>query len=315
MRYRRLGQWGIKVSEIGLGSWLTFGGSVDEQRSIDCIHRALDLGVNFFDTANVYAEGHSEEVVGKALAGIPRDRYVLATKVYFPMGDGPNERGLSRKHVTEECHASLRRLGVDYVDLFQCHRFDTDTPLEETCRTMDDLIRRGDVLYWGVSEWTADQMRETVELCRREHLHPPVSDQPRYSMLERGAEEDVLPTCAELGIGVVVFSPLAQGVLTGKYDSVAEAPTDSRAAHPVGGTFIHRLLSEQNLARVGRLRPIAQELGLSLAQLALAWVLRRSEVSSAIVGATKLAHVDENVRAFGVGLEADVQHQVERALD
>lgn len=314
MRYRNLGRWGLRVSEIALGSWLTFGGYVDEDVAVTCVLRAFEDGVNFFDTANVYAAGRAEEVVGRALRGLPRDDYVLATKVFFPMGAGPNAGGLSRKHVVEQCHASLRRLGLQYVDLYQCHRFDQSTPLEETCRAMDDLIRGGEVLYWGVSEWTPDQMTDAVAICERERLHPPVSDQPRYSLLERTIEGDVLRACRELGLGAVVFSPLAQGVLTGKYRRVDEVPPDSRAADPTGAGFIGRLLTEENLARVERLRPIADQLGCTLAQLALAWAARRSEVSSVIVGASNLRQLGENIAASNVTLDDDVVGRIEAAV-
>lgn len=314
MRYRNLGRWGLRVSEIALGSWLTFGGYVDEDVAVACVLRAFEDGVNFFDTANVYAGGRAEEVVGRALRGLPREDYVLATKVFFPMGAGPNAGGLSRKHVVEQCHASLRRLGLQYVDLYQCHRFDQSTPLEETCRAMDDLIRGGEVLYWGVSEWTPDQMTDAVAICERERLHPPVSDQPRYSLLERTIEGDVLRACRELGLGAVVFSPLAQGVLTGKYRRVDEVPPDSRAADPTGAGFIGRLLTEENLARVERLRPIADQLGCTLAQLALAWAARRDEVSSVIVGASNLRQLGENIAASGVTLDDDVVERIEAAV-
>ncbi|MGH7573360.1 MAG: aldo/keto reductase, partial [Gemmatimonadota bacterium] len=220
MKYRRLGEAGVKVSAVGLGSWLTFGGTVEEERARRCIDRAYDLGVNFFDTANVYGRGEAERVVGRALAGYDRESFVLATKVYFPMGEGPNDRGLSRKHVFEQCHQSLARLGVEYIDLYQCHRYDRETSLEETCGVLNDLVRTGKVLYWGVSEWTAGQIREAVELCRSRGWSPPASNQPEYNALQRRIEEDVLPTTRDLGLGNVVWSPLAQGVLTGKYRSV-----------------------------------------------------------------------------------------------
>lgn len=224
MRYRRLGRWGVQVSEVSLGSWLTYGGSVEEDTATSCIHRAFELGVNLFDTANGYARGRSEEVVGAALKAFPRDEYVLATKVFFPMKNIPNGGGLSRKHVWEQCHASLKRLDLDYIDLYQCHRYDRGTPLEETCRVMDDLIRQGKVLYWGTSEWNADQIAHAVQLCRAEGWSPPVSNQPQYSALHRVVERGVLKTSKDLGVGNVVWSPLAQGVLTGKYRPAPDCP-------------------------------------------------------------------------------------------
>ncbi|MFA5787673.1 MAG: aldo/keto reductase family protein [Actinomycetota bacterium] len=314
MRYRNLGKWGLRVSDVGLGSWLTFGGSVDEETSAVCIHRAYELGVNFFDTANVYHRGAAEVVVGKALEGYPRDSYVLATKVFFPMGARPNDWGLSRKHVTEQCNQSLARLGVDYVDLYQCHRYDQQTPLEETCRVMEDLIVAGKILYWGVSEWTAAQIQEAVALCLREGWHPPVSNQPQYSMLHRDIEKEVLPTCREKGLGLVVFSPLAQGVLSGKYRSPDDLPPDSRAARERDNMFMGPLLTAENLARVEKLRRIADGLGWPLARLALAWCLRNEEVSSVIVGATRVEQVDQNVDATETPLDAGTVEAVDQAL-
>lgn len=305
MEYRRLGRAGLRVSTVSLGSWLTYGGSVEENTATACIRRAHELGVNFFDTANAYARGRSEEVVGAALRGFPRESYVLATKVYFPMGDGPNESGLSRKHVWEQCHASLRRLGVDHIDLYQCHRYDEHTPLEETCRVMDDLIRQGKVLYWGVSEWQADQIAAAVHLCRAEGLHPPTSNQPQYSALYRRIEKRVLPVSAELGVGNVVWSPLAQGILTGKYTSTSDLPEDSRAAGE-SGSFMRNFLRQETLDAVQELRPLAGEAGATIASLSLAWCLRQPAVSSVIVGATKTSHVDDNVAAADLDVPVDV---------
>ena len=311
MRYRALGRTGLEVSVISLGSWLTFGGSVDERTSIDCIHRAFELGVNFFDTADAYAAGRAEEVVGRALATLPRDRVILGTKVFFPTATG---QGLGRAHVLAECDESLRRLGLGWIDLYQCHRYDQSTVLEETCGVMHDLVQEGKIRHWGVSEWTAEQMADAVSLCEREGLTPPTTDQPRYSMLERGIEDDVLPACGRLGFGVVVFSPLAQGVLTGKYRKRDKRPQGSRAADPSGAGFVRPFLTRDNLARIERLRPIASELDLTLGQLALAWVLRRPEVTSAIIGASRLANVDEDVAAADVELGADTLDAIDRAL-
>ncbi len=314
MRYRPLGRTGIEASVVSLGSWLTFGGPVDEEVAIACVRRAYELGVTLFDTANAYGGGRAEQVLGKAIAGLPRDRILVATKVFFPMGPGPEDRGLGRAHVLAQCDASLRRLGLDVIDLYQCHRFDPDTPLEETCRVMDDLVRAGKVRHWGVSEWTPEQMREAVGLCEREDLAPPATDQPRYSMFERGIEDGVLPTCARLGLGVLVFSPLAQGMLTGKYRSARDVPPDSRAADPEGAGFIRRFFTPWNFARVDRLRSVAADLGLPMSRLALAWALRRPEVSTAIVGATRVEQVDENAEAADVDLGDAVVAAVERAL-
>jgi voltage-dependent potassium channel beta subunit len=314
MNYRHLGTAGIKISEIGLGSWLTYGGGVEDERAIACIHRAFELGVNFFDTANVYRQGASEEVVGRALKGIDRDDYVLATKVFFSMGEGPNDRGLSRKHVMEQCERSLKRLGVDYVDLYQCHRPDPDTPVEETLRALDDLVTQGKVLYVGVSEWSAEQLDEARAIQRELGLDPLVSNQPQYSMLWRAIEAEVLPLSKSLGIGQVVWSPIAQGVLAGKYRP-GDAPLEgSRATDPEMGAFMGLFLRDEVLEPVQQLRPIAEELGITMAQLALAWVLREPGVSSAIVGASRPEQVDENVAASGIELSADVLERIDATL-
>lgn len=313
MEYRRLGEAGLQVSTVGLGSWLTFGGTVDQRMARDCIQRAYELGVNFFDTANVYARGQAERVMGGALAEFPRDSFVLATKVYFPMGYGPNDAGLSRKHVFEQCHASLERLGVEYVDLYQCHRYDDETPLEETCGIMNDLVRQGKVLYWGVSEWTADQIRRAVETCRTRGWSSPSSDQPEYNALQSRIEKDVLPTTRELGLGNVVWSPLAQGVLTGKYESASDVPSGSRAAGQ-HADFMSRYLRPEVLDAVRGFVRVAKEVGCTPSQLAIAWCLRRPEVSSAIVGATRVRHVEESVEAAALEVEPEVFERVDRTL-
>lgn len=319
MRYRKLGRWGVRVSEIGLGSWLTYGASVDESTAVACLQRAYDQGVNFFDTANVYARGAAEEVVGKAIAGWPRESYVLATKVYMPMpsdpaqGPGPNDAGLSRKHIREQADASLRRLGVDYVDLYQCHRYDPDTPLEETCQAMDDLVRAGKVLYWGTSEWSADQIAHAVSLCRAHGWAVPASNQPQYSAVWRQPESRVLPTCDDLGLGNVVWSPLAMGILTGKYTSTDDVPADSRAAGDEA-QFMRRYFTQEVLAAVNEAQAVADEAGCSLAQLALRWCLRRREVASVIVGATKAHHVDDNVAAADLDIDDEALRRFDALL-
>ena len=314
MQYRRLGRWGVQVSSVGLGSWLTYGGSVEADAAKACIQRAFEHGVTLFDTANVYMRGRAEEVVGEALAGLPRDDYVLATKVYFPMGDGPNDTGLSRKHVVEQAHASLRRLATDYIDLYQCHRYDEETPLEETCRVMDDLVRQGKILYWGVSQWSADQIAHAVDLCRAHGWSAPVSNQPQYSALWRQIEARVLPTCEDLGLGNVVWSPLAMGILTGKYPSVDDVPEDSRAGGE-DARFMQRYFTQEVLDAVQRARAVADEAGCTLAQLSLAWCLRQPFVSSVIVGATKTSHVDDNVGAADLDLDYDVIDAFDEILE
>jgi len=315
VEYRRLGGSGVKVSEISLGSWLTYGGSVAEEQATACINRAYEIGINFFDTANVYMRGTAEEIVGRALRGFDRDSYFLATKVYFPMGEGPNDRGLSRKHITEQCHASLRRLGVDYVDLYQCHRYDESTPLEETLRTLDDLVRQGKVLYIGVSEWTADQISDAMRIAKEMNLDRIVSNQPRYNMIQRQIEAEVVPLSEREGVGQVVFSPLAQGILTGKYRP-GEAPEQgTRAADPESNRFMRELMNEEVLSAVEGLRPVAQEAGLSVGQLALAWVLRQENVSSAIIGASRPEQVEDNAGASGAKLSPDAISEIDRILD
>lgn len=314
MEYRNLGRSGVKVSEVSLGSWLTYGGSVAAEQATNCIHKAYELGINFFDTANVYVRGDAEEIVGRALEGLERDSYFLATKVYFPMGDGPNDRGLSRKHIMEQCHASLKRLGVDYVDLYQCHRYDENTPLEETLRALDDLVRQGKVLYVGVSEWSADQIENALRLAKEMNLDGIVSNQPRYNMIQRQIEDKVIPLCEREGVGQVVFSPLAQGILTGKYRP-GDAPAEgTRAANPEQKQFMAALMNEEVLSAVQSLRSVASEAGLNMGQLALAWVLRQKNVSSTIIGASRPEQVEDNVGAVGVELTPDVLEEMDNIL-
>lgn len=315
MQYRRLGNSGVKVSEISLGSWLTYGGMVDDETAIACIDKAYELGVNFFDTANIYRRGEAEIVVGKALRKYPRDSYVLATKAFWPMGDGPNDRGLSRKHIIEQCNASLKRLGVDYIDLWQCHRYDTETPLEETLRAIDDLITQGKVLYAGVSEWSATQIADARHIQRQLNLDPFVSNQPEYSMLQRYIEKEVLPVSEREGMGQVVWSPLAQGVLTGKYKPGQAPPAGSRATDEAGARTISRFMNDETLAKVEKLGQLAAEAGLTLPEMALAWVLRQPGVSSAIVGASRPEQVEQNVKASGIKLDADLLEKIEEVLD
>lgn len=312
MQYRRLGNSGLKVSEISLGSWLTYGGYVEEQNAVSSIDLAYESGINFFDTANVYIRGEAEKVVGKALSKYPRSSYVLATKVFGKMGDGPNDQGLSRKHIMEQCDASLKRLGMDYIDIYYCHRYHNDTPLEETLRALDDLVRQGKVLYLGVSEWTAEQISEAVHLADKKLLDRFVVNQPNYSMLHRKIEQEIIPVSEKHGIGQVVFSPLAQGVLTGKYQKGQLAPEGSRAAQK--NMNLSHILTEQNLDKVEQLKNIANEVELTLSQLALAWILRQQNVSSAIVGASRPEQLAENVKASGVKLPDEIVEKIDGVL-
>jgi voltage-dependent potassium channel beta subunit len=315
MNYRRLGRTGLKVSEISLGSWLTYGGYVEEERATSAIHHAYDLGINFFDTANVYMNGEAEKTVGKALNSYSRESYVLATKVFWPMGDGPNDRGLSRKHIMEQCHASLKRLDTDYIDVYYCHRYDEETPIEETLRALDDLVRQGKVLYVGVSEWTASQMSQALKTADRYLLDRIVVNQPQYNMFARGIEKEIIPFSEENGIGQVVWSPLAQGVLTGKYQNNSEFPKDSRASHANAYKTMKGYLKDEPLAIVEKLSTIAEKANLSLPQLALAWVLRQPNVASAIIGASKPEQITENVQASGVQLEDEILNEIEKILN
>jgi voltage-dependent potassium channel beta subunit len=311
MKYRRLGGSGLKVSEISLGSWLTYGGYVEKENAVNSIYKAYDLGINFFDTANVYERGEAEKVVGEALKPYPRDSYVLATKVFWPMGDGPNDRGLSRKHVFEQLHASLKRLGTDYVDIYYCHRYDPATPVEETLRTIDDLVTQGKILYAGVSEWTAAQIAEGLAVTDKYLLDRIVVNQPVYNMLNRYIEKEIIPLGEKQGVGQVVFSPLAQGLLTGKYKSASDFPQDSRAAKLEN---IRNGITEDKIEKVVQLAKIAGELDITVGQLALAWILRQPNVASALVGASRPSQVEENTKASGIELQQDVLDRIETIL-
>jgi aryl-alcohol dehydrogenase-like predicted oxidoreductase len=311
MQYRHLGRAGIKVSELILGSWLPQDGARGGDPSIlACTRRAFDLGINAFDTADIYHNGHSEQLLGEAIRELPRHEIVIATKCGNGTSPGPNGRGLSRKHMREACDGSLRRLGVDYIDLYQAHSFDSETPLAEVCRGFDDLVRAGKVLYWGVSNWTGTQIQEACALCDAHGYDRPVSQQPRYSMLFRNTEKDELPVCAQWGLGVVAYSPLAQGLLTGKYQ--AGIPAGSRGARVAA---FSRFLAPYNLQAVSELQAIASGAGLTLAQLALAWVLRLPTVAAAIVGATQPEQLEENAKACGRRLSDELLADIQQALD
>ncbi|GAA0441206.1 aldo/keto reductase family protein [Streptomyces olivaceiscleroticus] len=314
MEYRRLGRSGLTISEIAYGNWLTHGSQVEQDAATACIRAALDAGITTFDTADVYAETRAESVLGTALRGERREGLEIFTKVYFPTGTGRNDRGLGRKHIMESIDGSLRRLRTDYVDLYQAHRYDHSTPLEETMEAFADVVRSGKAHYIGVSEWTADQLRAGHALARELKI-PFISNQPQYSALWRVIESEVVPASEELGIGQIVWSPIAQGVLTGKYLPGAPLPAGSRATDEKGGaTFVQRFLRDEVLERVQQLRPLAEDAGLSLAQLAVAWVLQNRNVSAAIIGASRPEQVEENVGAAGVRLEADLLKAMEEIL-
>jgi voltage-dependent potassium channel beta subunit len=313
MEYRALGRSGLKVSEIALGNWVTHGGQVGDDAARSCVHAALDAGINFFDTADIYERGKAESVLGEILKGHNRQHLVIATKTFWSMSDDPNDRGLSRKHMLESIDGSLRRLQMDYVDLYQAHRFDKRVPLEETMMAFDHIVRTGRALYIGISEWRADQIAEANKIASEMGLHRIISSQPQYSMLWRVPEAEVMPLCRKEGIGQIVWSPLAKGVLTGKYKPGEPPPEGSRAAygHGVGKEY----MSEETLTAVQNLQPIAAKVGVSLPTLALAWVLRNDNVSAAIIGATKPEQVTENVRASGLELSDDVLTQIDEVLD
>jgi voltage-dependent potassium channel beta subunit len=309
MKYRSLGNSGLKVSELSLGGWTTYGGSVKDQKVAQAIiARAYESGVNFYDIADIYAKGESEKMMGAALRDFPRHTLVISSKLYWPMSDDPNDRGLSRKHVMESIEKSLKRIGTDYLDLYFCHRWDAETPLLETIRAMDDLIHQGKILYWGTSEWTGEQIRQACDLAERYHLYPPQVEQPQYNMLMRHRfEDEVLPTAQKNGMGLVTWSPLASGLLTGKYDD--GLPPGARLTEI--GWLREDVLSEGRLAKVRELKQIAADLNISRAQLAISWALRQPAVSSVITGATRVEQLVENLGAAEVALPPEVLAKID----
>jgi voltage-dependent potassium channel beta subunit len=314
MEHRHLGRSGLKVSEIAYGNWITHGSQVAEDAALACVAAALDEGITTFDTADVYAGTRAETVLGKALHGVRRESLEICTKVFWPTGPGQNDRGLSRKHIIESAHNSLRRLQTDYLDLYQAHRYDHETPLEETLRAFDDLVRQGKVLYVGVSEWRAEEIEAAVKIADQLGLDRIVSNQPQYNMIWRVIESEVIEVSQHEGIGQIVWSPIAQGVLTGKYQPGAAPPAGSRATDEQGSGFISRLLADEILTRVQRLKPVAEQAGLTLAQLAVAWTLQNPAVSAAIIGATRPEQVRENVKASGVRLDGAVLKHIDDIL-
>lgn len=309
MKYRRIGKYGIKVSEISLGAWLTYGNSVDAKRTAEIVHAAVEAGVNFIDIADIYAKGEAENVVGQAIKDYTRSDLVISSKVYWPMSDNVNDRGLSRKHIMESVEKSLKRIGTDYLDLYFCHRFDKETEVEETVRAMSDLVTQGKILYWGTSVWEADQIERAVGDARAGAGYLPAIEQPRYNMLDRHIEDAIMPTCAHHGIGIVVWSPLAQGILTGKYND--GVPKGSRAAETM---WVAGHLTDENLDKVRKLSSIAKEAGMNISQMALLWILRRPEISSAIVGATNVSQLEENLGAAELELTADLLTEIDQIL-
>ena len=310
MQYRQLGNSDLKVSEIALGSWLTYGVGVEAKKSKACLGAAFDCGINFINTANIYGKGAAESFLGNALQGIARDSYVLATKLFFPMTD--TDQGLSADQIHKQLDDSLRRLRTDYIDLYQCHRYDEDTPLEETMQALTEVVASGKVRYVGFSEWTASQIQAAMDIPDVVSF---VSSQPQYSMLYRVPEAEVIPLCASGGISQIVWSPLAQGVLTGKYRKDAKAPADSRAVNPQMNIFMDQWLGDELLDRIDQLRPIAADMGVSMTQLALAWVLREPNLAAAIIGASKPEQVLENASASGVRLDDAIIQAIDDVLD
>lgn len=312
MKYRKLGKCGTKVSVIGLGSWLTLGGSVERKAGDRIIRSAFDNGINFFDTADVYAKGEAEKFLGNSLRNFKRQDLVIATKCFGAMSDKPNDKGLSRKHIFESVNNSLVNLKTDYIDIYQCHRYDTDTALEETCRAFNTLIELGKILYWGVSEWSKKQIEDAVNFCEKNGLHIPVSNQPQYSLLSRDIETNgVMNYCTGQGIGLVVWSPLAQGVLTGKYNK-KKIDKDSRLMDKSNNVFVKGIASEENLKKVFKLMKLADELDTTPSNIALAWCLRKDIVSSVITSSTKESQLKENIKASDLELTGDILKQTEQ---
>ncbi len=313
MEYRRMGDTGLKISSVSLGAWTTYGGSVGDDTAEKCLTAAVESGINFIDVADIYAGGKAEEVVGKWMKAFKRSDLVISSKVYWPMSDNINDRGLSRKHIMESVEKSLQRLGTDYLDIYFCHRYDTDTAVEESVRAMSDLVQQGKVVYWGTSVWGAAHLEDAAGTARRYNAYLPKVEQPRYNMLDRHIEPEILPVAAKHGMGIVVWSPLAQGVLTGKYNN--GFPEGSRGAS--GGQleeWVKGELTEENLPKLRAIGEIATELGLSMSQLALAWCLRRPEVTSVITGASRPEQVADNVKASEVKLDEDVLGRIEELL-
>jgi voltage-dependent potassium channel beta subunit len=314
MHYRRLGPTGLKVSEISLGAWVTFGSQLEEQSAINLFHAAYDQGINFFDNADMYADGRAEIVMGKAMADIPRQALVISSKVFFPTFPGPNGKGLSRKHIVDSIHATLKRLDTDYLDLYFCHRYDPDSPLEEVVRTMTDMVSQGKIMYWGTSKWSGSQISSAIAAARQYNCIPPAVEQCRYNMLDRrSVEVDLNFTVREHGTGLTTFSPLAYGILSGKYNH--DIPEGSRASIPEMEWIKDRITPEA-ISRVREVGVIAADLGLTPAQLAIAWILRRKEVSSVITGASRIEQLDENIQAGEAvtKLTDDVLETIEKIL-
>lgn len=315
MKYRKLGKWGLKISEIALGSWMTdLKGANDVEVAKDTIKLAYEKGINFFDCADAYSGGDAERFLGKVLKDFKRSSYVVSSKVFFPMGTGPNDGGLSRKHILEQLDQSLKNLQVDYLDMYFCHRYDFDTPLEETLQTLSDMVAQGKILYYGVSEWSPVQITEALGIIKEMGLRPMSVIQPQYNMMDRYIEDEIMNICERNGLGIVPFSPLSQGLLTGKYRKGIPLPEGSRATHQIDKQ-INNLLSDENLVKIEKLLKIADELGVSLSVLALAWALRKRVISSLITGATKPAQLEKNILASGFEIPTEALEEIEKVLN
>ncbi len=310
MKYRRVGRSGLKVSEISIGAWLTYGGSVEAARAERIIHTAVDRGVNFIDIADIYARGEAEKVVGAAIKSLNRSDLVISSKLFWPMSDNVNDRGLSRKHIMESIEKSLKRIGTDYLDIYFCHRWDEETEVEEIVRAMDDLVHQGKVLYWGTSVWSAAQIELAISEANKFHCYRPSVEQPRYNMLDRHIEPEILPTCERNGMGLTVWSPLAQGLLTGKYNE--GVPVGSRGATT---NWLKNDLNAENAGKVQKLGALASELGITVGQLALAWILRLPQISCVLTGATEPKQVEENLKATDIQLDTETLNRIEAILD
>jgi voltage-dependent potassium channel beta subunit len=310
MKYRNVGNSGLKVSEISIGGWLTYGDKINKKSTEPIIKTALESGINFIDLADIYGMGKAEEVIGEIIKGMTRSDLVISSKVFFPMSDNVNDRGLSRKHILESINKSLKRLGTDYLDIYFLHRFDPKVSYEEIAHTMNDLVCQGKIMYWGTSVWSADQIERLIGVCDRYHLYRPIVEQPRYSMIDRHIEVYIIDACVRNGMGFTVWSPLAQGLLTGKYSD--GVPDDSRAAN---SKWLDKDLTEKNLDKVKKLTDLASSYGITISQLALAWILNKKEISSVIIGATKPSQVEENIKAIDIVLDNDSMEAIEKILD
>lgn len=310
MKYRRVGKTGLKISELSIGAWLTYGGSVEASMAEKTLKTAIDAGVNFIDISDIYAKGEAEKVVGQSIKGFKRSDLVISSKLFWPMTDNVNDRGLSRKHIMESIHKTLQRIGTDYLDIYFCHRFDPDTEVEETVRAMDDLVHQGKILYWGTSVWTAAQIERAVSDARNWQAYLPSVEQPRYNMIDRHIEAEIMPICEKYGMGLTVWSPLAQGLLSGKYNG--GIPENSRGATT---KWLERDLNPENIAKVKQLAELASELGITISQLALSWILRLPQISCAITGATNPKQVEENLKASDIRLTGDVLKRIDQILE